>query len=606
MFIRKKAKKDKSSNKTYYSYQLVESVRTERGPRQRILLYLNSELDLTKEERHHLASCIEDSIKGTKRLFPYPEKIEKLAQIFAKQLVGKQAERLPENTQEEKKTDYHTVDCNTIQHEYARGVGIEYIALKMFQKLGLKEKLSEIGLTKRQVDIATGVIIGKLAQPSSERATHTWLQKQSAIDELMDCDFSRLSLNSVYQVADLLLKEKDTLEEHLQVTEKSLFSLEETVILYDLTNTYLEGTAKGIEKAKRGRSKEKRSDCPLVTLGLIIDENGFIKKSTILPGNVSEPKTLQEAIEKVGYDDKKKPVIVLDAGFATEENLQWLREKERPYIVCSRKRIGKIPQDLSLEIVQEKKGNIVKAAQVIDENTEEAIVYCHSVMKEKKEESMKDSSQKHFEEALKKLREGLTKKRCMKAYDKVVEKVGRLKEKYRSISSHYKIIVVADESSKQAVDISWNLNSETCEKRFSGIYQLRTYKLQWDSKKLWNTYVMLTEVEESFRCLKSELGLRPVYHKKSSRVDGHLFITVLAYHLMKGILHELAMKGIYLNWNTLRRGMSTQVRVTTSMQTEDGKKIYIRASTQPESFHKKIYKALELPSTPGNKVKTIM
>ena len=159
-------------------------------------------------------------------------------------IVAKQAENLPEDTEEEKQTDYHTVDCNTIQHEYARGVGIEYIALKMFQKLGLKEKLSKVGLTKRQVDIATGVIIGKLAQPSSERATHTCLQKQSAIDELMDCDFSRLSLNSVYQVADLLLKEKDTLEEHLQVTEKSLFSLEETVILYDLTNTYFEGTAK--------------------------------------------------------------------------------------------------------------------------------------------------------------------------------------------------------------------------------------------------------------------------------------------------------------------------------------------------------------------------
>lgn len=608
MFIRKTRKKDKKTKKDYYSFQLIESVRTERGPRQRILLHLGSNLDLTKEECSQLANCIKDIIIGTQRFFPYPEKIEILAEGFSKQVIRKQSEILQETKQtrnKETEPDYQTIDCNTVEHEYARTVGVEYIAYEMFLKLGLDKKFIELGLTKRQSAIATGVIIGKLVQPTSERGTYKWLQTQSAVDELLNSDFSRLSMKLVYQVADKLLSEKEALEGYLEKTEKDLFSLDDTVILYDLTNTYFEGAAAGIKKAQRGRSKEKRSDCPLVTLGLVINSQGFIKKSTVLPGNVSEPKTLQEAIEKLKYKKEKQPIIVLDAGFASEENLQWLRDKEYRYIVCSRERNQEVPDDAEFEVVKESKVNTVKAFKVADTNTEELLLYCYSKMREQKEQSMKTAFQKRFEEELERARSSLSKPRGVKVYDKVLERMGRIKQKHNKISSHYEVKVEKDPSSDLATDITWKLKKESCQKSFSGIYKLRAYGLDWGSEKLWKTYTMLTEVEESFRCLKSELGLRPIYHQKESRVDGHLFITILAYHIMQSILHKLQLSGMNLRWHTLCRGMSTQVRVTTSMQTKEGEKIYIRGTTKPEAFHREVYTALGLSANPGGTVKTV-
>ena len=614
MFIRKTRKKDKKTKKDYSSYQLIESVRTERGPRQRILLHLGSNLDLTKEECSQLANCIRDITTGTQRFFPYPKKIETLAEGFSRQVIRKQSEILQETKQTknkevedaEIKPDYQTIDCNTIEHEYARTVGIEYIAYEMFRELGLDKKLIEIGLTKRQVAIATGVVIGKLVQPTSERGTYKWLQTQSAIDELLDTDFTRLSTKSVYQVSDKLLTEKEAIESHLEKAEKDLFNLDDTVILYDLTNTYFEGTAAGVKKAQRGRSKEKRSDCPLVTLGLVINSLGFIKKSEILPGNISEPKTLKKAIEKLEYQKGKLPIIVLDAGFATEENLQWLREKKYRYIVCSRERKQEAPDDAKFEIVKEDKVNTVKASKIDDTDTKETLLYCYSKMREEKEQSMQTAFQKRFEKALEQAKSALSKPRGIKAYDKVLEKIGRIKEKHKGISSHYEIKVKKDPSSNLATDITWKLNKESCQKRFSGIYKLRAYGLDWGSKKLWETYTMLTEVEESFRCLKSELGLRPIYHQKESRVDGHLFITILAYHIMRSVLHRLQLNGLRLQWRTLCRAMSTQVRVTTSMQTKEGQKIYIRKTTKPEGFHNEVYTALGLSANPCGTVKTVV
>lgn len=617
MFIRKTRKKDTSSGKLYYSYQLIESIRTEKGPRQRILLNLGNNLDLSKEDLSALANCIEDIVLSRKTLFPmYTEEIQKLAEIYAQQLIRKQSELFTEleckAKEKQTSTDYVTIDCNTIEHECARSIGVEHIAYSMFKKLGLDKKLAETGLTKREIAIATGVIIGKLAQPSSERATYKWLQSQSAIGELLDQDFSKLSMKSIYRSGDLLFQSKKELEEHLYTTEKDLFSLEDTVLLYDLTNTYFEGSACAIQKAKRGKSKEKRADTPLVTLGLVVNNAGFIKRSTILSGNVSEPGTLKEALNRIDMEGGSKPTIVLDAGIATEENLKWLRDKGYFYIVSSRRAQEEDPVDVEFTIVREEGANVVKAAKVEDSETKEVIVHCHSTLRGQKEESMKTSFQRKFEESLHQIKNSLTKKRGTKSYSEVLERIGRLKQKYPQIASCYTVKVIQEDakeelSQKELVvkDITWELNETKCDKKFSGKYQLRTFGLEWDCERLWKTYIMLTRVEEGFRCLKSELGLRPIYHQTESRVDGHLFITVLAYHIMQSILHSLRENGINYNWRTIRRIMSTQVRVTTSVGTKEGKRMRIRSTTTPEMAHKEIYKALGISMNPGRLVKTI-
>lgn len=600
MFIRKKTKKDQLTKKEYYTYQLVESIRTERGPRQKILLSIGVQIELSDQDRKFLAKRIDELISGIQTLIPYPEHIESLAQTFARQLIGKQS--IPQK-EASSTPDYETVDLNSLSHENARSVGIEHIAWETFKKLGLDKNLAALGLSSRQVEIAAGSIIGRLVHPSSERSTHFWLKNLSSLDELMGTSFGLLSTQKLYQISDTLLHHKNNIEEHLELVEKDLFSLDHTIALYDLTNTYFEGATHQNGKAKRGRSKEKRSDCPLVTLGLVLTPQGFPRKSHIFEGNVSEPKTLQEMIEHLQTPSHKKPVIVLDAGIATKKNLEWLREEQYPYIVSSRKN-EEIPSDLEYEIIREQGESIVKASLMKEEDTGELKLICHSTAREKKELSMKHFFQERFEEKLQNLSDGLTKKGCTKSYEKVLEKIGRLKQKYSTVARFYQIEVKQKE--KNASSIQWECNVESLKDRYGGNYVLRSFGLDWTAKRLWKTYIMLTKVEEGFRCLKSELGLRPIYHQKESRVDGHLFITLLAYHLMQSVLYELSKNEIHMRWETLKLIMSNHSRVTTKVRNNQGQTIHIRSSTTATPLQQKIYQALNISNCPGRKLKTVV
>jgi len=340
MFIRKKSKTDSKNNKKYHTYQLVESVRTPSGPRQRILLSIGLNKDLSKVNQKMVANRIEEILHCYPKTFvPYPKKVEQLAQLFAKQLIAKEALETPNpESSNEGKTinnkEFAKVDLNSIVHSNCRTVGLEYITLETVRKLMLESKLQELGFSKKDIDIAIGIIIGKLVKPNSERSTHAWLKNQTALPELINCDFNRISQNRVYKISDKLLLKKDVLEAHLSTVEDDLFSLDSAIVFFDITNTYLEGSGAHSKKAKRGRSKEKRSDCPLVALGLVINSDGFPRKSKIYEGNISEPSTLKQILTELRDSNQSKlPIIVLDAGFATEENLKWLREERFPYIV---------------------------------------------------------------------------------------------------------------------------------------------------------------------------------------------------------------------------------------------------------------------------------
>ena len=275
--------------------------------------------------------------------------------------------------------------------------------------------------------------------PGSERSTHYWLQNLSALGELIDFDFSLVTLDRLYKASDHLLKHKEKIEAHLRKVEIEMFGLEERIILYDLTNTFFEGTGKYNPKAKYGRSKEKRSDCLLVTLGLVLDRQGFPKRSKIFEGNISEPGTLETMIKGLSdeNDSQKsllRPTIVMDAGIASEDNVKWLRGHNYRYIVVSRKRKVEIPPDIKMVPVKQDektKAILVQAGLVPNKETDEMELYCHSVDKEKKEESIKNKFQERFEAELLKADKALHLKNGTKRYDKVIDKVGRLNVDYR-------------------------------------------------------------------------------------------------------------------------------------------------------------------------------
>jgi hypothetical protein len=227
--------------------------------------------------------------------------------------------------------DVQQVDVNLLELSQPRSVGVEHLALHALSQLGFVEKLTELGINGAQQAAILGNLIGRMAQPASEWSTWTWLQNQSALGELIDVDYAGMSHMSLYRASDLLMRHRSSIEEHVFGAAKSLFNLEETVTLYDLTNTYFEGDTDGNPKAMRGRSKEKRTDCPLVTLGLVLDSSGFVRRSKTFAGNVSEGTTLPEMLNALNAP--QGALVIMDAGIATEANLV-LTHKRNPMNFC--------------------------------------------------------------------------------------------------------------------------------------------------------------------------------------------------------------------------------------------------------------------------------
>lgn len=602
MYIRIVTQKNKKTGEVYATHSLVESYRNAQGKvRQQILLNLGCCFEIPKEQWKLLANRIEEIRHHQRALLELEPALEKEAQRIAKLVIQKFSENYSANQNKKKEiireTDFQTVDINSIDHQHIRKIGAEYVGFHASQQLNLDKILFNLGFNQKQIHMALGSIIGRLVHPGSELKTHRYLMEQSALDELLETDFSNLSLKNFYKIADLLFKHKTKIEEALYRREKDLFNLEEVITLFDITNTYFEGRCLSNSKARYGRSKEKRNDCPLVSLGMVLDASGFPKKSEIFPGNVSEPKTLQKMLDMLG--DNKNATIVMDAGIATKENLEWLCSINRRYIVVSRKRNLVMPEHKEKVIVKEEKNNLVQVALVKNEETNELELYCHSQAKAEKTKQMVSKSTSRYEIELQKIKEGLNKKGCSKKHEKVLEKIGRLKEKYKKIGKLYEISVIADSENNNTVDIIWKKNENAEHSKNAGIYCLRTNHEDLDEKTLWKTYTMLTELEAAFCSLKSELGFRPIYHQKESRIDAHLFISVIAYHVLHTIRYQLKEQNIHSSWDTIREMLDTQCRITTTLRLKDGKTAQIRKTSSPDTNQLQLYKALGIDTRPG-------
>ena len=596
MFIKEIIKKNANSDKIFTYHRLIEAVRTPKGPRQRLILNLGR-LDIPKEDWKTLANRIEEILSGQQTLLIPPPHIESLAHHYAGMLRRKEMQSVPVSEQ----PDWDTVDLNSLSQGEVRTIGAESVAWDAFKRLGFPRILSDLGFGREQVYKVALLVIGRLVHPASERETAHWGMGISALQELLGADFQHLSNNALYRTSDQLVEHRDEIEKGLADRERDIFHLGEKIILYDLTNTYLTGNAGQSHMARRGRSKQKRNDCPLLTLALVLDNEGFPKASRVLEGNISEPGTLEGFLQNLKSDPQgqlalltEPATLVFDAGVGTRQNLELVRREGFHYITVSRQRPMEIPE-AGLSVIKEDKDSTVEVKRL--DGKGETILYCRSTARARKEESMKASFQKHFEAGLQAISDSLTKKRGHKSYRRVMERLGRLKERYPSIARFYKVEV--QEERERVTRIEWCIDQEKeLEGRFSGSYYIRSSRTDLDEKELWSLYMMLGQMEESFRCLKSELGLRPVRHHKDPRMEGHLFISVLAYHLLASIQRELRQKGISYRWQTIRNRLSTQTRVTASVTNDKGERIHIRQTTDPEPFHFEIYRALGLPAKP--------
>lgn len=692
--------------KKYYSYRLVTTYRDTQGKvRQAMLLNLGTDFNIPECDWKLLSDRVEQLLdKKQMQLFEteLPKKIESTAQRMAKLIMKRQIKHEVEQSKRKAlvstefvKPDYQTVDINSANDNDVRFIGGEYLGHHASKQLELKEILKEVGFNIKQSNIAIACIIARLVAPCSELRSHKYLIEKSALDELLDTDFSGLQLQQLYLASDRLLSHKDFIEESLYKRERELFQLDEIITLFDLTNTYFEGHPQH-EGAKRGRSKEKRSDCELISLGVLLDSSGFPKKTKILPGNISEPSTLKDMIS----DMSTNATIIMDAGIATKENIEYLKDNEYKYILVRRDSALIMPEDCSQVLVKDTLHNKVTVS-LVQLNATEIDLYCHSTAKEEKSKVFTNKMVQCFEEELHKLNMGLkycdlqtdlshikpestaiilnsgiiytngdkplsmlikldtdsielsdftrndelsqilqtnveiksilqkwtgqirvknkiltelcnlfkkyveeTKRNATREYHKILQKIGRLREKYKSVAFIYDIDVIPDNNKKNAIQIIYQKKDEQLKNKQSGVYCLTSNRTDLTASELWETYTMLTDLESAFKSMKSELGMRPIYHQLECRIDGHLFLSILAYHLLHTIRYQLKQKNLHYSWDSIRNIVSTQIRVTTSLDLKTGGVVKIRKTSTATPDQAEIYRALGIATSPLKLSKT--
>jgi Transposase DDE domain len=606
VFIRKTATRNKSTSEAYVTHRLVTSERVGKQVRQITLLNLGRHFDLPRSDWPRLCARIEGLLAGQAAMLAEPDVIEALAQRFAARLVAARpapatAAAAPSTAAE---PAFAEVDVASLQLTRPRSVGAEAVGLAAVGWLGIDPILQDLGFNAVQRAAVAGSLIGRMAAPGSELSTWRWLRERSALGELLDVDFEAMPLIRLYRTSDLLVRHRDKIEDKLFTGIQDLFGLPVTVTLYDLTNTYFEGTAAANPKAVRGRSKEKRSDSllrvlsrPLVTLGLVLDASGFVRRSKMFAGNIAEASTLQDMLK--GLATPQGALVIVDAGIATEANIAWLKAQGYRYLVVSRERTRQFDPDKAVQTLTASHETI-RLQRVLSEDGQEVRLYCHSAARETKETAITGRFVTRVETGLEKLAAGLTKSRGQKKLADIQQRIGRLKEKSRGAGQHYEIAVVPDETGNIATSITWTkVPVEGSMLTHPGVYCLRSNETGWDAETLWRTYTMLTDLEAVFRGLKSELGLRPVFHHKEDRTEGHLFITVLAYQLVQAIRRKLEAAGETTSWARLREILSVQQRVTATFQQRDGRTLHVRKATNAEPALRKVYHALAIDAAPG-------
>jgi transposase len=583
---------------------LVESSRVGNAVKQTTVLNLGSHFDLPQQQWPALARHIDELVRAQQPMFDatLSEAGQALAQRYAAQLIALKPSAAAVTAAAAAKAGarepgrYQEVDLDSLEMVRPRSVGVEHAALSAMRQYGLEDKLAELGLNRPQIAAAIGNIVGRMAHPGSELATHAWLQQRSALGELIGFDFESMDLNRLYRASDTLYKHRDALQEHLFAQAQSILGFGPTITLYDLTNTYFEGIAAGVSKAKRGHSKEKRSDCPLVTLAMVLDGSGFPRHSQVFAGNASEPTTMKGMLTGLGAPSGA--TVVMDAGIATEANLSWLRAQGYHYVVVSKLRERQFDPALATS-TQSAGQATIKIQRVLDEQGH-ALLYCHSPAREQKDRAIDAAKTAGFEAVLLKLQAGLSKPRGTKDLAKLMERLGRAKQRYSRAAQHYQVELTKDDTGTQVRAITWTKRIKPgSAAAHPGVYCLRTTLVELDNATLWRTYAMLTNLESVFRSLKTDLGLRPVFHQIDRRVEGHLFITVLAYHFVHTMRLQLKAQGIDDSWETLRETLATQRRVTATMQRRDGRAVHVRKATRPEPYHHTINKILALDPNPG-------
>jgi len=612
MFIKTIVKTDKNTGKQYNYFRLCESYRIGDKTRHRSILTLGKlEGISTREDKKQLADLIESKIKGDKQLplFDVSPEIEKYAAEFSTRIIDNHLididlDNNKSSAEFNREKEHETVNINSLRHEDVREIGAEWLCTQTINQLGLKDFLTQrCGFSESLANLSMMHVVSRAVYPASEHKTAQWIKENSAVANLFEIPLDKVNRFKLYSASNALYKDKVKIEDWLSHKTNELFDIQDKIVFYDLTNTYFEGRKAGSKLAKFGNSKEKRSDAKIVALAAVINAEGFLKYSRIYQGNTGDSTTLEQTINDLSLHTSttgRKPVVVMDAGIISDDNALMLKEKGYHYICVSRKKLKDYEQvtpESNNTKIHDKKGNPIELKLVTTADDEDTYMYVHSQQKAVKEQSMSDHFCQRYEEELDKIDAALHKKGGTKKYERVWERIGRLKERYPTANKHYHVEVIPDQHQKNAIEIRWK-RTGVKPKEGEGIYFIRTSLPESDEKTLWTIYNTLTEIEATFRVLKTDLSLRPVFHKNDENIESHLFLGLLAYQVVATIRYQLKQKGIHHDWKNVVRIMNTQKEVTSLIENKNGNTIILKKCSTPKVEAKEIYDALNFEHNP--------
>ena len=601
MFIREKTTKNRSTGTSYTKHQLVRSVRDGSSVRQEIVMELGK-LDLDRSQWKRLAHTLSMRLSGTDSLFESDDKIREIADeaitnyLFVQGSKSEKAEIIESG-------DFQSVDLSSLSASEVKSLGPELLATSFYDRLGMGKVLIECGFTEKEEALAKAVICSRLIEPGSDLSTWRYLGSNTALPELIDDSIASVPKDPVYDIADALYENKDAIESSLVKRETELYP-GARLFLFDLTNAYFEGRELGNGLAHYGHSKEKRYDCTLVSLALLVDDRGLPIYSKIYPGNQSEPETLRDVLDsikdllKLGLFTEDSPTVVMDKGIATRDNIELVESYGLPYLVITRSDKAK----KYLDEFKEDRSSFVPITNASDEtiylkdasDADINRVLCVSERRGKKEQAISDQRTARFISDVERLAKSLRAGTYVKP--KTIERrIGRLCNIHRSISRQYSIEVVTDENNK-AIDVILREKQDRIDesKTLYGAYVIETNRKDLESEEIWHLYMTLTKVEGAFRALKSDLGLRPIYHQLARRTAAHLFISVLAYHLYSAITLTLSEAGDTRSISTVLTQLKTHSRLTVMLTDKKAQVHHLRISSSPDPVQRKIYEILKV------------
>lgn len=598
MYLRKNTRIYKG--KTYTNYLLVESIHTPKGPRQKVVCSLGDLSPRPRAQWLKLAHKVESALAGQPSLLAEQDpELKKIVDKVRKRQPQAPWRKVPEESREA--DDLVRVHTERVTTEGHREAGPVHVGYQFWVRLGLEEILAGIGMSERVRKLSCAMVMNRLIYPCSEHAMAGWIRR-SALEDILREPWTQLAEDSLYRNLDRLYPNRATVESALVEKERSLFNLDQTVFLYDLTSTYFEGQALSNPKARRGYSRDRRPDCKQVVVGLVVNRDGFPIAHEIFEGNTQDRETLGQILDllekRVGF--KEGQTVVVDRGMAYEENLEEIRSRKLCYLVASRQserdrwladfeEEGGFAEVLRSRSLRQKKSTVrVKRKRLGGET----YVLCISSDRTEKDRAIREKQEQRLLVDLARLEKRIREGRLVRERA-IGEAIGRLKERYPRVARYYRMNY--DAQSKRfvyEVDEDKRVKAE----KLDGSYLLKTDREDFSAEEAWRIYMLLTRAEAAFQAMKTPLAERPIFHQLGRRVETHIFLCVLAYHLLVAIEKTMLDKGIHTSWGTVREKLKTHQICTVVLPTDQGAVLRIRKASTPEPEHGELYNLLGVPA----------